>query len=82
MTITGTGFPNIASYVEVEFDDGTYCSVTSSTPTSIVCTVDGFDKDTLDTGVNMMFSITNNAPAVGTRRRNLGGIKFPSTFPF
>lgn len=33
LTITGTGFPNVASYVGVEMSDGTGCEVTSSTPT-------------------------------------------------
>ena len=33
LTIAGNGFPNVASYVTVEFADGTFCSVDSSTPT-------------------------------------------------
>lgn len=82
MTITGTGFPNVASYVEVEFDDGTFCTVTSSTPTEIVCTIEGFDKDTLNTDDEMLFTISNNAPDLGTRRRrNLMMILFPPSFP-
>lgn len=84
MTITGTGFANVASYVEVKFTDNTLCEVISSTPTQIQCEVQGFDKSTLNTSVDMNFFITITAPEVGTgtRRRNLQkSIIIPSGFP-
>ena len=43
-TITGTGFPNDASLVEVKFSDDTLCLVSTSTPTEIVCTIEGFEE--------------------------------------
>ena len=48
LTISGNNFPNNAEYVNIEFDDGTGCTVTSIQPDQITCEVDGFDKSTLD----------------------------------
>ena len=44
LIITGTGFPNDASLVEVKFTDDTLCLVSASTPTQIVCTIEGFEE--------------------------------------
>ena len=83
ITITGTGFPNNETYVTVTFTDGTGCTVSSSTPTQIVCTTDGFDKATLNTATNMQFSIKVIAPVYGTRRlrRNLRTLIDTVIFP-
>ena len=64
--------------MEVTFDDGTSCSVTSTSPTQIVCTISGFDKGTLNTSNAMLFTIANNAPSKGVRRRNLAAVSFTS----
>lgn len=55
LTIVGTGFPSDISLVTIEFEDGTYCTVTSSTSTEIVCDIDGFDTDSLDVSSTMQF---------------------------
>lgn len=64
----GTGFPNGADLVEVLFNDGTGCTILTSTPTEIVCTIDGFVKP-VDTATPMQFSINYVPPVEGRRRR-------------
>jgi len=71
LTITGNNFPNVASYVEVEFSDGTGCTVISSTPTEIQCTIDGFDLTAEDASTARTFSLIDRSPSLGTRRRRL-----------
>ena len=81
LTIAGTGFPVVTTYITVEFTDGTLCSVTSATPTQILCTIDGLDTATLDVNTPMDFTITLNTPDVGQRRRNLKTMVLPPGFP-
>lgn len=77
MTITGTGFPNVASYVGVEMSDGTACEVTLSTPTEIVCVLDSLQQP-VDTNTALTFSLLDLSPGYGQRRRrrNLSQVFF------
>ena len=90
LTITGTGFPNDASLLEVRFSDDTYCLVTSSTPTQIVCMIEGFAENyetSLDGDSAMRFFIFWKGDGddddvddfIPPFRRRLSGILFPPT---
>ena len=68
LTIVGTGFPNVASYIEVKMSDDTACVVTSSTPTEIVCVLDDLEKP-VDTSTPLTFSLLDYTPSYGQRRR-------------
>ena len=68
ITIVGTGFPNGADLVEVVFTDDTGCTIVSSTPTEIICNIDGFVKP-VDTATAMQFEINYVAPIESRRRR-------------
>ena len=78
ITITGSGFPNEASLVTVEFEDGTFCRAISSTPVKIVCKIEGFNKSNLNTSKAMKFRIVF-VPQSSSRRRNLARTFFAPT---
>lgn len=80
LTITGTGFPNSANLVEVKFSDDTLCLVSSSTPTEIVCKIEGFEEtyaSDLNSDSKMEFTISLLAAPTVSRRRRLQSVLFP-----
>jgi len=63
ITFTGTGFDTTLDSTSIAFSDGTTCTATATSDTSLTCEVDGFNASTLDTVNPYTSTVTVNGVA-------------------